>query len=82
MLYKQCTMNKKVGNSTIIKVSWIPEKYAKLNKILKFKNGLIWDDNWIVVEVGQVLEEKFLPDSHKGIKEHRKRTGDSDKKGQ
>ena len=75
--YKQCTLKK--GNTQ--KVSWIPSKYAKLNKILKLKRGDVWTDGWEVISVStNEVDEKILPDSHNMIKSHRKRTGDANPK--
>jgi hypothetical protein len=41
--------------------SYIPEKYAKLNWILKLKNSDdTWTDGWIVVAAGELVEGKFV----------------------
>lgn len=75
VFYKQCTLSKKDGTT---QVSWIPEKFALLNKVLKLKENEKWDDGWIVKKVGDFRKsEEQLPDSHKDIKHHRKNTGDS-----
>lgn len=59
-------------------VGWIPEKYSVVNKAVKIlKDDETWDDGWIVKEVFAKVEECNLPDSHKEIKAHKKRTGDS-----
>ena len=73
MIYKQCVIQKDTTKTT----TWIPEKYAHKGKILKLKDNGVWEDGWAVVSVGSALDEKYLSDSHKDIKLHRKRTGDS-----
>lgn len=76
--YRQCQLVKKEGVSTLNQVSWIPEKFAIMGKVLKLKEGETWDDHWIVSSVGGTRRlEEHLPDSHKAIKGHRKNTGDS-----
>ena len=64
--YRQCVLKK--GNLT--QVSYIPEKYAEVDHILKLKG----DDGWLVVFAGELVDP---PDVHKQIKGHRKNTGDS-----
>ena len=46
--YKQCRLKK--GNTQ--QVSWIPSKFAKLNKVLKLKTADGWDDGWMVESAG------------------------------
>ena len=77
--YKQTTLEKKEGESTITQVSWIPEKFAILNKTLKLKNDDdVWIDGWNVQSVGESrISEKNLPDYRKMIRGHRMSTGDS-----
>lgn len=66
--------------------AWIPEKFAKLNKIIKLlikdKDGNEhWDDGWRVTFVSEYsVSHENLPDSHAAIKGHRKATGDSMKR--
>ena len=72
--YSQCKLKR--GNTET--VCWIPEKYAIIGKVVKLK-GLDeeWEEGWVVEQsYSRVLEEN-LPDSHKEIKAHKKRTGDS-----
>ncbi len=74
IFYRQCELNKE----TTSEVVWIPEVHARKGKILKVRENNLWDDGWKVVKVGEIrLEEKYLPDSHKEIKSHRNKTGDS-----
>jgi hypothetical protein len=73
MKYIQCTLVN--GNSC--QVSWIPEKFAQLGAILKLKNNGVWEDGWIISNLGSVQDENLIHDSHIAVKEHRKRTGDA-----
>lgn len=84
MKYRQCklvrTESTKVGNKTATAtystVSWIPEKHAKLHRILELQddNG-DWTDGWVVESAGELCEKPA--DWHKMIKGHRKATGDN-----
>ncbi len=75
--YTQCALRK--GSSE--QISFIPTKFANLNKVLKLKDAEgNWDDGWVVVGKGATVDEKHLPDSHSEIKAHRRATGDSMKK--
>ena len=57
---------------------WLPEKYAKLKKVLQIRENGVWENGWIVVSVGETCRaENSLPDPHIEIKQHRKKTGDS-----
>lgn len=74
--YRQCKLARK--NET--QVSYIPEKYAILNKILKLKNHHgVWENGWKVEFVGARMEDSEVPDVHKQIRQHRKNTGDADR---
>jgi hypothetical protein len=47
---KQCNMTKETENGVSNTVSWIPEEYAKVGRILKLKNDDdVWVDGWKVV---------------------------------
>jgi hypothetical protein len=77
--FKQCHLSKKIDTGEMKQTSWIPEEFAKLNKVIKLRdeNGT-WVNGWVVRQVGQSrLAENELPNYHKEIKEHRKTTGDS-----
>lgn len=75
--YKQCGLCKKDGDKTIYQTSWIPERYAKEGLILKFREGLDWDNGWEVLFCGpETLTSKEV-DTYKARKQHRENTGDS-----
>ena len=77
--YTQCRLEKHDGNGgTFVLMSFIPSKFAIAGRIVKIKDcNDEWEDGWQVVSMGAVVDEDFLPDSHKAIKQHRKDTGDA-----
>jgi len=54
MNYKQCQLNK----GTRVLVTWLPENYAKVGKVLKLKD----DDGWVVREVWATTTKKDVTD--------------------
>lgn len=51
--YRQCHLKKKDGNATLEQVSWIPEPFCVVGKVLKLKDDHgNWDDGWKVVFAG------------------------------
>lgn len=81
IFYSQCTLEKPTTSGTLRRVSYIPSKFAVLNKIIKVKeDDDTWNDGWTVTSVGNKVSEDLLPDSHAMIKSHRNATGDSMKK--
>ena len=50
--YVQCKVQRNVpGGGTRQHVAWIPEKFARLDKIMRIKNDLDeWEDGWRVIE--------------------------------
>ncbi len=79
ILYRQCRLIKIIPEGTKHQVSWLPEKYAILDKILKLRDpDGYWDNGWRVEVAGEhLVSEDALPDSHHDIKQHRIATGDS-----
>ena len=68
--YKQCVLSK----GSVQTVTWIPEKFAKKNKVLKIREHGEWDDGWKVESVGARQSEVavfMLRDSYRG---HRRTT--------
>lgn len=73
-LYIQCTLARYSEPSIIQLVSYLPKKFAILDKFVLLKDK----DNWIkwkIIGIGNSLEER--PDINRIIKEHRIKTGDS-----
>lgn len=77
--FNQCKLEKKLeGGATATQMTFIPNKYAHMHKVLKLKqDDDTWEDGWKVIFVGPKVEEHLVPDIHDSIKTHRKRTGDS-----
>ena len=50
-LYCQCLLEK---NGDLL-TTWIPKKFAVVDKILKIKNDDGWDNGWKVIKVGELL---------------------------
>lgn len=52
--WKQCGLKKKINNTTFEEqVSYIPEPYCKIGKILKLKEDNKWEDGWKVIWCGE-----------------------------
>jgi len=64
MKYVQCIMEK--GN--LQQTSWVPEKFAKMDKFLRLKD----DDGWKVISVGAKSEKKYVEDRSQDYKKTRK----------
>lgn len=66
--YIQCTLTQKHYNSILQQVSYIPEKFAKLNEVISLKkyHENYWDDNWKVTNVGsysiEVENDRLIDD--------------------
>jgi len=85
LYFRQCILQK--GNTT--KVTWLPEKYAKVGKILELKVFLAnddsesdcilkdggWEDGWKVAKVGTIrLTKEENSSISRDYRYHRKRT--------
>lgn len=80
--YRQCRLQKRLGEGITELMSWIPEQFANVGSVVKLRddNG-VWEDGWFVAFASQTrLDDNQLPDYHKEIKAHRKATGDSQPK--
>lgn len=72
---RQCILIKKDGDATHQMVSWIPEKYAKIGKILKLKDDNEWSNGWVVESVSsERRSSKEQREKSRGYKHHRKIT--------
>ena len=52
---KQCTLEQVNGLVTVTTVSWIPEKFAEVDRIIDIKNVGQWSKGW---KVGRVSPMK------------------------
>jgi hypothetical protein len=78
--YRQCKLHKNVDGNISEMVTFLPEKFASIGKVVKLKSeDGVWVDGWVVVSAGKLTED--TPDSKKAIRNHRKNTGDSLPKG-
>lgn len=61
--YIQCTLTKKHYNSILQQVSYIPEKFAKLNEVVSLKTDYnYWTHDWKVISVGSyTIEVDYNP---------------------
>jgi len=75
--FRQCRLTRKVENGEARMVSFLPEKFAIVGKVLKLKDEDTgkWTNGWIVESAGDLVDEP--PDYRKGIRGHRDNTGDS-----
>lgn len=75
VMYCQCRLEQSTPNGVTHMTSYIPQKYAVVNKVLKLKDNGEWTDGWIVKSVGV---PNMVPDHiEKLVRDHRRRTGDS-----
>lgn len=73
--YRQCRL---VKEGRLFQVSWLPEKFAVVGKILKLRNedNNEWDNGWLVTSAGDNRVDE-PPYADAMIRGHRKNTGDS-----
>ena len=76
MKYRQCTLRLTTSDGHTEQTSYIPDKYAKVGKILQLKENDIWTDGWEVISIHHEPTDE-PPDFRKMIRGHRKNTGDS-----
>ena len=59
VFYKQCMMERKIGDKTEKTTSWIPEKFAVKGKVIKLENRETGEqtDGWEVTMVGYRRKE-------------------------
>jgi len=59
--YCQCILHKKMEHGYKELVSWIPDRYAKMNKWLELKNEEgEWEDHWQVIYVGSKTKAELV----------------------
>ncbi len=65
-VYRQCRLVKKVGNSQLVHIAWIPGEFAKVGKVVSLRtaSGSVksfegWDSDWVVEAVyGMMTHEE------------------------
>jgi hypothetical protein len=71
--YRQCSLSKPTVRGQKTQVSWLPERFAVIGKVLKLKDGENWDNGWEVTGVGDTRqEESVLIDRSQDYKRTRK----------
>jgi hypothetical protein len=75
--YRQCRLEKKISTGVLQQVSYIPEPFCVVGKILKLKENNGWSNGWEVLSAGEKRDGAVLPDPHQEIKNLRRATGDS-----
>ena len=59
--YHQCVLTRQNDSSFSARVSWIPEEFAILGRVVKLKaEDGIWVDGWKVGEVGARQEAAYV----------------------
>lgn len=79
VFYRHCRLVKPVGTCEKVVVSWIPEKFAEVGRVVKLKDDdKTWEDGWVVREVwSSRLPADQVPDFHELSKAHLRATGDA-----
>lgn len=77
--YRQCLLERTVGEAVTQTTSYLPERHAKLSGVVRLRSDDgVWTDGWVVRAVGKDrVDEASLPDPHAAIKGHRRQTGDA-----
>lgn len=64
MPYKQCRLIKKVEGGYITDIAFIPSIHAKTNKQIQIKKDGVFEDGWIVGEVGIMITDEQADKMH------------------
>lgn len=74
-MYRQCTLDLKMNGCRMVLTTWLPEKYAELDRVLKLKDRTsgAWEDGWVATQVGTVQKpEEYVVDHSQDHKRTRK----------
>jgi hypothetical protein len=70
--YIQCLLTKFINGDCLKIITWIPEKYAIRNKVLKLKNETgIWTNGWVVQETYNRQNEDFIKEHERDFAKQR-----------
>lgn len=65
VLYKQCRLEQKTKSGTKHLVTWLPQSFAKVRKILRLKDDAgQWSAGWEVMTVGTRSQSSLQLDKH------------------
>lgn len=68
----QCKLQKSGGDTQF---SWLPDKYAHRNAVVKLKNDDgTWDDGWIILETYSEMPSTFIRERGQDYKKMRQMT--------
>lgn len=78
--YRQCRLVRPVQSGEQVVVSWIPDQFAEVDRVVKLRDDAgEWTDGWRVAEAGRHrLPAHEVPDFHELSKAHLRATGDAD----
>ncbi len=76
MMYIQCTVTKKLPSGVKTTSTFLPEKFAKLGKVLKLQDkNSEWEDGWVVESVGKdKYDSDYIRRQSREYLNHRKGT--------
>jgi len=80
VFYRQCRLVKKLENGELRLMSWLPEPFAAVGRVVKLReDDGSWDDGWVVIGAGtnRLLADQ-VPDFHQLSKAHLRATGDAE----
>jgi hypothetical protein len=54
--YRQCTLDRQLAGARMVLTTWLPEKYAVMDRVLELqdRNSGEWHNGWVVRQVGTV----------------------------
>ena len=80
VFYRQCRLVKQTQTGELQQVSWIPDRFAVVGKVLKLRaDDKTWDNGWVVQSAGHNrLSVDQVPDFHEMSKAHLRATGDAE----
>ena len=56
--FRKCSFARTTVDGRVTLSAWVPEKFAKLGEVVKFKDDDSWDEGWVVEFVGSRKTER------------------------
>ena len=64
--YRRCILEKPFGRYRQRRADWLPECLAVAGMLVKCHiQSFVWDNDWLVMEVGEFLPDGVVPDDLK-----------------